>query len=119
MGCLSLIWRWFLLTVIIGFIVWILPGVHADGIWTIACFSAVWGLVNFFVIPMLQLISFPIAYYTLGFSYLIINTIMVLITSWIVDKFECETFWWALLFSVIYTITATFIGLRNYNNDGK
>jgi len=116
MGCLTLIWRWFLLSVIIAFIAWLLPGVHVDSLWTIMCFSAAWGLINFFVIPILQLISWPIAYYTLGLSYLVINTIMVLSTSWIVDGFKCDGFWWALLFSVIYTIVATILGLKNYKN---
>ena len=113
MGCLSLIIRWLLSSGIIALLVWLLPGVHADGFWTIMCFSAAWGIISIFINPIIQIISLPITYWTMGIFYFVINILMVLMTSWIVDEFTIDNFWWGLLFVLIYTVIASIIGMRN------
>jgi len=117
MGCIGLIGRWIISSIIIALIVWILPGIKADGFWTIMWFSAVWGLVSVSVKPILQFISLPITFITFGIFYFVVSTLMVMLAGSMVDGFRVDGFGWALLFSAIYAIIASIIGIKGYGGD--
>jgi len=60
-------------------------------------------LLNAFLKPILVLISFPVMIFSLGFFNLIINAIIILLTSYFLTGFEVNGFGNALLFSIIIT----------------
>ena len=57
--------------------------------------------MNFFLKPVLTILSIPFIIVTLGIFYLLINVFMLYLTHWIVPQFTIATFWWAVLAAII------------------
>ena len=55
--------------------------------------SAVLGIANTIVKPILALLTLPLIVLTLGFFYLLINIAMVLLAEWIAPHFSIDGFW--------------------------
>ena len=55
--------------------------------------SAVLGVVNAVLKPLLTVLTLPLIIVTLGFFYLIINIAMVAIAEWIAPNFSIDGFW--------------------------
>ena len=87
----------------------ILGGVHVTDFWTAMIFALVLALLNMFVRPLLILLTLPVTFVTLGLFLLVVNTLVVLLASKIVDGFSIDNFWWALLFSIILSIITSAI----------
>src|ERR1043165_6036613 len=82
----------------------ILPGVHLEGVLTAILVAAVLAFMNAIVKPILVFLTIPITLVTLGFFLLVINAVIILITSSIVPGFKVDNFWWALLFSLLLSL---------------
>lgn len=65
-------------------------------------------LLNASLKPILVLLSMPLMVTTLGLFNLVINAIIILLTSYFLRGFEVNGFWDAILFSIIIT-TMSFI----------
>src|SRR6185503_88901 len=87
----------------------ILGGVHVTDFLTALVFALVLALLNMFVRPLLILFTLPVTFVTLGLFLLVINTLVVLLASKLVDGFTIDNFWWALLFSIILSIITSAI----------
>lgn len=91
----------------------VLPGMHLgqDGgplltrILVILGVALVFAIVDSIIKPVLALLSLPITCLTLGLFMLVINALMLLLTSWLAGLFGLpltfDSFWWALLAGVI------------------
>ncbi|MCN9242023.1 phage holin family protein [Streptomyces sp. RY43-2] len=55
---------------------------------TLLVVALLFGLVNFLVKPVLQVLAFPLLILTLGLITLVINALMLLLTSWIAGKLD-------------------------------
>ncbi len=66
--------------------------------------AIVLGLLNVFVKPILVLFTLPATILSLGLFLFVINAVIILICSNIVEGFKVESFWSALFFSVILSI---------------
>ena len=55
--------------------------------------SAVLGIANAVVKPLLAILTLPLIIVTLGFFYLIINIAMVALAEWIAPNFSIDGFW--------------------------
>jgi putative membrane protein len=55
--------------------------------------SAVLGIANTFIKPLLALVTLPLIIVTLGFFYLVINIAMVALAEWIAPHFSIDGFW--------------------------
>jgi putative membrane protein len=55
--------------------------------------SAVLGVANTFLKPVLALLTLPLIIVTLGFAYLAINIAMVALAEWIAPNFSIDGFW--------------------------
>ncbi|MEU2155500.1 phage holin family protein [Streptomyces sp. NPDC019396] len=77
---------------------------------TLVLVALLFGLVNFFVKPVANLLTFPLFVLTLGLFTLVINALMLLLTSWLADKldlgFHVEGFWTAVLGGLIISIVS-------------
>lgn len=77
---------------------------------TLIIVAIVFGLVNFVVKPIVKLISLPLFILTLGLITLVINALMLLLTSWVADgldlSFHVEGFWTAVLGGLIISIVS-------------
>jgi putative membrane protein len=80
---------------------WILSGIDYDGIGVLIVASLVFSIVNIFVRPLIILFTLPLVLLTLGLALFFINLLMLYLTSWIVDDFSIDGFWWAVLATII------------------
>lgn len=100
---------------------YVLPGVGVDGIWTAIVVAAILGLLNAFVKPILILLTIPVTFFTLGLFLLVINGFTVWLTGELVPGFRVDSFWWAILFSILLSIvnsiTERILGLKDDNKD--
>lgn len=83
---------------------WITPGVHIDRYTTALVFALVFGLLNFFIKPVLVILTLPITIITLGLFLLVINAIIILIAAHYIHGLHVAGFWPALLFSILLSI---------------
>ena len=55
--------------------------------------SAVLGIANAVIKPVLALLTLPLIIVTLGFFYLVINIAMVALAEWVAPHFAIDGFW--------------------------
>jgi len=96
-----------IVTSIIAFgISYLLSGVHMRDFWTAIVVAVVLALLNAILKPILFILTLPITVVTLGLFYFVLNALMILLTDNLIDGFEVDGFWWALLFSLLLSITS-------------
>ena len=67
--------------------------------------AIVLALLNTFIKPLLIFFTFPVTILTLGLFLLVINAIIIILCSEIVGGFHVDSFWTALLFSIILSLS--------------
>ncbi|MCC5943698.1 MAG: phage holin family protein [Bernardetiaceae bacterium] len=90
---------------------YLLPGVHVGGNFIAPLAVAlVLVVLNFLVRPILTILTLPITVLTLGLFLFVINALIVLIADWLLGSaFGVDDFWWALIFSFVYSLFNTVI----------
>ncbi|WP_031508710.1 phage holin family protein [Streptomyces megasporus] len=82
----------------------------ADKTLTLVLVALIFGLVNVVVKPIAKLLSFPVLILTLGLFTLVINALMLLLTSWLAEQvdlaFRVDGFWTAVLGGLIISIVS-------------
>ncbi len=68
-------------------------GVRIKGTAAFLIGSAVLGIANTFIKPLLAIVTLPLIIVTLGFFYLVINIAMVALAEWIAPHFSIDGFW--------------------------
>ncbi|MFJ7075242.1 phage holin family protein [Streptomyces sp. NPDC098781] len=107
--------------------VWLLDKITLTGdstgkkIGTLIVVALLFGLVNFVVKPIVKLLSLPLLILTLGLFTLIVNALMLLLTSWLADtvdlSFHVEGFWTAVLGGLIISIVSWALNLALPDGD--
>ncbi|MBO9681110.1 MAG: phage holin family protein [Flavisolibacter sp.] len=97
-----------------GLAVWvaayILPGVHLENdAKTIIVVALVLALLNAIVKPILVILTIPVTIVTLGLFLLVINALMVVWTSKLVNGFKVDGWLTALLFSLIVSVVSSIL----------
>ncbi len=80
---------------------YILPGVHVKDFLTAILVAVILALLNNFLKPILIILTIPVTILTLGLFLLVINAVIILLADDLIDEFVVNSFWWALLFSII------------------
>lgn len=68
--------------------------------------AVIFGLVNAFIKPLVQVLSIPLYILTLGLFHVVINALMLWITAWITDHtthwgLHIDHFWWTAIWAAI------------------
>ncbi len=87
----------------------ILPGIAVSSYFTAIIVALVMALLNTFIKPLLIILTLPVTFLTLGLFLFVINAIIVLIASSLIDGFYVSGFWAALLFSLLFSIFQSFL----------
>ncbi len=96
----------------VGITAYLLPGVSVDPWWASVIVAVVLGLINCTVRPIVKLFSLPINVVTLGLFTFVINALMVMLCAWFVPShFKVESFFDALLFSVVQSVVVWFLNI--------
>jgi putative membrane protein len=96
---------WVFNTIALFVATWLLSGLsYGNDWWALLISGLVFTLVNFFLKPVLAILSIPFIIVTLGIFYFLINVLMLYLTHWIVPQFTIASFWWAALAAVIISV---------------
>jgi putative membrane protein len=76
-------------------------GVHISGLGSALLAALVLGVVNFLVRPILILITLPVTILTLGLFLIVVNALMLMLTSALVPGFHVANFVSALVAAVL------------------
>ena len=76
-----------------------------DGFFAAIIIAVVLSLLNFVVKPILVILTIPLTVVTLGLFLLVINALIILMADSIITGFYVDGFWWALLFSLVMSLT--------------
>ncbi|MDQ2969463.1 MAG: phage holin family protein [Actinomycetota bacterium] len=68
-------------------------GVRIDGWKAYLIGSAVLGIANAVLKPLLTVVTLPLIIITLGFFYLLINIAMIALAEWVAPNFSIDGFW--------------------------
>ncbi|MFD5326158.1 phage holin family protein [Streptomyces sp. NPDC127092] len=107
--------------------IWLLQDITLTGdstarkAWTLILVALVFGLVNWLVKPVVKLLTFPLFILTLGLITLVVNALMLLLTSWLADQldlsFHVEGFWTAVLGGLIISVVSWALNVVLPDND--
>jgi putative membrane protein len=87
----------------------VLPGVSVDAFTTSLIVAAVLALLNIVVKPILVFLTLPATLITFGLFLLVINAVIILLADYLVSGFNVSGFWWALLFSLLLSLTQSIL----------
>jgi putative membrane protein len=82
----------------------LVPGLHLDRLSTAIWAALVLGLVNTFIRPILSFFTLPLQLLTLGLFTLVINALMLLLTSKLVPGFFIQSFSSAIIGALVLSI---------------
>jgi putative membrane protein len=68
--------------------------------------AVIFGVVNAFIKPIVQILSIPLYIVTLGLFHIVINALMLWITSWVTENtthwgLYIANFWWTAIWAAI------------------
>jgi len=101
---MALLFRILITAILVMLLSHFMKGVYVDSFGTSILVAIVLGLLNIFIKPILVLFTLPVTIFTLGLFLLVINAIIILWCSKIVGGFSVDSFWTALLFSIILSV---------------
>jgi len=100
---------------------WIFDGISIGGatrndqLVTLLVVAAIFGVVNAFVRPIVAVLSIPFYILTLGLFFLVVNALMLMLTSWLAGlvrvPFHVDGFWTAVFGGLVISIVSAVIGL--------
>lgn len=110
--------RWIINGLALGFAAWFFAGIEVTDWITLIPVALVFGLVNAVIRPILALLTCPLILLTLGLFTLVINALMLQLTSWLSGQFGLgfhvagfgTAFWGALMISVVSFILSLVLG---------
>ena len=68
--------------------------------------AVIFGLVNAFIKPVVQILSIPLYILTLGLFHIVVNALMLWITAWITEHtthwgLTIDHFWWTAIWAAV------------------
>ena len=109
--------RWIINAVALYVAVALVPGIHPQSPhwYSYLWLAVIFGLVNALIRPLLKLLTCPLIVLTLGLFVWVINAAMFALAGWIGVHFgvgfTVDSFWAALLGSIITSLTASLLAL--------
>ncbi len=90
------------------------------GFWGIIITAGVVGLLNFFIAPLIALLTCPLQILTLGLARFLVSGLMIVLASHFLKSFTVANYWWAVLAAVVISILTSAVeslfGIRNGRN---
>ena len=106
---MKLLLRILITAALVMVISYFMKGVIVEQFTTAIIVAIVLGLLNLFVKPVLVLFTLPVTFFTLGLFLLVINAVIILLCDEFVDGFSVSSFWTAMLFSIILSLSQSLV----------
>ena len=111
---LYLLIQWLILTLIVLFTAWILPGITVSSIPTAMVVALVIGMINVSIKPVLNWITLPFNVVTFGILALVINALLLMFTAYLVPGLSINGFWSAFFGSIIISLLGLGVSYIKY-----
>jgi len=102
--------RWFINAVALWVAVQLVGIEATENVTTFAAVALIFGLVNALIGPILKFLTCPLIMLTLGLFTLVINAVLLLLTSWVAEQldlvFRVEGFWQAFLGALVISVVS-------------
>lgn len=98
---------------------YILPGIEIKDMFTALIVAVVLSFLDSIVKPLLIILTLPATLLTLGLFLFVINACIILIDAHFVGGFKVESFWHALLFSILLSFFNSFVHKKAFPPDRK
>lgn len=85
----------------------LIPGIIVSNFYAALIAAIILGVFNAILKPILLILTLPITILTLGLFSLVINATLFLFAASFIEGFEVESFWYALLGSLLMSIVST------------
>ncbi|MFC1976645.1 phage holin family protein [Chloroflexota bacterium] len=112
--------RWLFLAIAIAITSGLMPGFHIHGdFWVnLIVISAVMGLINAFIRPIVMFFTCPLIILTLGLFTLVVNGLMLSLTAWLLPNMMTLDGFWSTFFSaLIISIISSLLGIFLHNDN--
>ena len=96
--------RWICFALALIFTAWVIPGIEVSSSWSAMFACVIIALINTFVKPVLQLVTLPINFLTVGLFSFVLNALLLILAGWITPGLEVEGFLSALLGSIVLSL---------------
>ena len=107
----KLLLHWLISALFLYVLSFLFSGIVIQGFMAALVAAVVLGLINATLKPLLQLISLPITFLTLGIFYLVINAFMLMLVSALVPGFIVDGFGTAFFAAIVLSLlNAVFVG---------
>ncbi len=106
--------RWLFLAIAIGITAWLMPGFQIHGsFWVnLIIISAVFGLINAIIRPIVMFFTCPLIILTLGLFTLVVNALMLSLTNWLLpNMLTIDGFWTTFFSALIISIISGLLGM--------
>ncbi len=101
--------HWFSLSVALGFVAWLMPGVHLTSWGALLGGSLAIGLANALVRPVLTLLTLPITVLTLGLFYLVVNGLTFGLAACAVRGFSVDSAGAAIVGALLVSLVSSLV----------
>jgi putative membrane protein len=85
----------------------IVPGMHIEGMGSLVLAALLLGIVNAIFRPFVIFLTLPFTILTLGLFLFVVNAAMLGLVAWLLPGFTIQSFWSALLGSLVVSIVGT------------
>lgn len=104
----SFLQRWLINTLAVLIATYVVPGIDYGKPLDLFVAALVLGILNAILRPLLMFLSLPLLIFTLGLFTLVINAVLLLISSWLVgsNHFHVDGFGSALLGALVISIVS-------------
>jgi putative membrane protein len=102
--------RWGILAIAVYLAAWIVGGVDLEGgLVSLVVVAGILGLVNALAGTLLRILSTPLIILSLGLFSIVINMVVLWITTLLTDRIEIDGFWSYLWASIIISIVTVIL----------
>ena len=120
----KLILRWLLNAAALWAAAYLVPGIDHEGWAALLLIALVFGLINALIRPLLKVLTCPLQILTLGLFTIVINALLLLLTSWIAQNwlvrgqvaeqfnyiFRVDGFWPAAVLGALVVSVVSIVG---------
>ncbi len=96
--------RWICFALALIFTAWVIPGIEVSSFLSAMFACVIIALINTFVKPVLQLVTLPINFLTVGLFSFVLNALLLMLAGWITPGLEVDGFLSALLGSIVLSL---------------
>lgn len=104
-----LLLRWLVLALGVTVATKIIPGIRCDDFSTLVAVVLVLSFLNTLLKPLLVLVTLPFILLTMGLGMVLINALLFLVVSRLIEGFVVESFWSAVGGAIVIGVTNLFL----------